>query len=115
MNLKALAGFVIYYLIIGLLFAFGSQFMGGASTTAQTPDFGTSNYSINTSSLPSDSNYYFSIFGAIQKIGQVCAFMFFGIGLSPGTPAWFQIIFSAAMTGVFILAVAVVLDAIHSG
>lgn len=115
MNLKALAGFTIYYLLIGLFFAFGSSFLGGGTTTATSPDFGDTNYSVNETAPPIDSNYYGSVFGAIQKFIEICAFMFFGIGLPAGTPAWFQILFSAIMTGIFIMALAVVLDAIHSG
>lgn len=115
MNLKIATGFILYWIIIALAFNFGGLLFGDATTTAQTPpDLGITNYSANDTGT-SSANYDLSAWGAITQIAKTAGFMFFGIGLPSDTPGWFNIIFIFFQTGLTILAVLVVLDAIHTG
>jgi hypothetical protein len=100
---------------MGLIFTFGTGFIGDSSTDIQSPpDIGVTNYSINDTGL-SSANYDLSLWGAIKQIGKTMGFMFFGIGLPSDTPGWFAVIFISFQSGISLLALLVVLDAIHTG
>lgn len=121
MNLRIVMAFLLYYGIIGLLFTFGSGFLSD-STTTLTPIVADTNTTIgnttNTNSsqyLSGGSDLFGGIFSAIQKIGQVVGFMFFGMGLPSSTPTFFKVFFIAWQSLITLFGVVVFLSGIHNG
>jgi hypothetical protein len=116
MNYKLIFFFTLWYLVVGALFAFGSGYLGDATTNAQiaqpgayTQDNLTGNETGYTAGVSDES---FTIWNAAQKIGSTLLFMFFGVGLPSDTPAWMVVAFSMVFSGITIMAVAVLVGAI---
>lgn len=112
MNLKIAVGFIIYYILMSLVFNFGVAYLGDAYMALTTPP--DTNYSLaiggNVSVVVDPTD-----FGVTQSIIETCGFIFFGIGLPSDTPLWFQIMFSMIMSGVSLLGLLFMFDAIHTG
>lgn len=118
MNLRAAFAFLGYWVVIGIIFSFGSGYLGGASTSINTPDTSlvTGNFSNSSTGYTAGvTEQSGSVWDAIKTLIKVGAFVFIGVGLPTDTPGWFAVAFAILQTGITILAVLVVTDAIHSG
>lgn len=120
MNLKIAMAFILYWGVMALFFSFGSGFLGDATTDIQTPDG--SNFSAASNYTGAESGYSAgssdlssSQYTTIQKVVKTLGFVFFGLGLPTGTPAFFAVIMFVWQTGVTILGILLIADAIHAG
>lgn len=113
MNIKLIFVFLVYYLVIGSLFLFGSGFLGDATTTATTgsydTDFNADNLTGNeTGYIAGSSEVDFNIWNAGEKVLKTIGFMFFGLGLPSDTPGFMKALFIFWQTAVTIMAVLVI-------
>ena len=120
MNLKYMLAFLFWYLILGGIFIFGNPYLSDATNSAtivqQTNLNQFENASVNsTGYISGSSDLDLNIFNVINKFISAAGFIFFGIGLPSDTPVWFVAMFFIVSTGISILALLVVIDAIHGG
>lgn len=105
--------FAVYWLVLGLFFTLGSEYLGDSMTTIEYPD--TETYTLNSSNNTAIAQIEINQLNAFEQIIDTGGFVFFGIGLPSDTPEWFKIIFAFIQSGITILAVLLITDAIHTG
>lgn len=107
MDLKILMLILIYYTIIGLTFTMGGAYLSGFNETYSS--------TLNTSTLDPGEIHEGNLFDTGVSFARFFGFIAFGVGIPGSVPTWFQIIFSAWQTILFIFVLGWVINSIWSG
>ena len=116
MDLKAVIAVFFYYLIMASVWHFGVSHLSDSSISAiAQPDLSYSENLTNPSYNEGVSGFFQRIGAALNSIGQLLGFMFFGIGLPSNTPSWFSWIFSGIFTLITIICLVIVINSFWGG
>jgi hypothetical protein len=114
MDLKAVLAVFFYYVIMASLFHFGVSSLQGATLSGGSLDttYTEAPGGTNTTGI---SGFFSRVGNTLDSIGEMVAFMFFGLGLPDDTPEFFQYGFSVVASLITLVSAIVVKNAIWGG